>query len=68
MSAVGVTDGQLFIRSGGAQISQPPASGMTFWQFGGNTQWISLPADADWSRMTFAARGSLIEVFVPRRP
>lgn len=65
---LGVSNGQLLIRSGAGQFSQPPASGMSFWQFGGYSQWIALPADADWGRMTIAAQGPLIEVFVPRRP
>jgi hypothetical protein len=66
--SIAVTDGQLFIRSVGSQMSQFPGAGMSFTQFGGSAQWIALPPDADWSRMTLGRGGSLIEVFVPRRP
>ncbi len=65
---LGVSNGQLLVHSGGGQISQPPGSAMSFWQFGGYSQWIGLPADADWGRMGINTQGSLIEVWVPRRP
>ena len=66
---VSVRDTSLLIRSDSEQrLGSGKTTEPAFVQFGRFRQWLTLPADADTSRMKLASRGEVIGIFVPRRP
>ncbi|MFM1892160.1 MAG: Hsp20/alpha crystallin family [Pseudomonadota bacterium] len=65
---VGVAGRTLLIRSQGGQRQAPLGrGGPVFMQYGGFSQVLALPADADLQRMQISSRDGVIEIFVPQR-
>jgi HSP20 family molecular chaperone IbpA len=63
-----VEGNSLLIHSEGhEQLAPEGAFGPVFVQFGGFSQRLTLPLDADIGRMKLASRSGAIEIFIPRR-
>jgi hypothetical protein len=65
---VAVEGQRIRIHSQAAQRAAPQGlPGPLFMQFGGVSQTLTLPPDADMRRMRVGTRDGLIEIFIPRR-
>lgn len=52
---------------GEKRLTAGGGKGPVLMQFGGFSQWVALPPDADMGRMKLASNGGTIRIFIPKR-